>query len=73
MSEEKITVTSSEERRFSPPKSFVDKAFVKSHDERMKIWKESVENSDAFWLKAAKELQPSLILSDIMIIVLSQI
>ncbi|MFW9981807.1 MAG: acetate--CoA ligase [Candidatus Thorarchaeota archaeon] len=57
MSEEKkITVYSQEERRFNPPKSFIDKAYVKSHDERMKIWKESVENPDEFWLKAAKEL-----------------
>ena len=57
MSEEKkITVYSQEERRFDPPQSFIDKAYVKSQDERMKIWKESVENTDAFWLKAAKEL-----------------
>jgi len=56
LSEEKITVTSQEERRFPPPQSFIDKAYIKSHDERMKIWKESVENSDAFWIKAAKEL-----------------
>ncbi|MFW9962584.1 MAG: acetate--CoA ligase [Candidatus Sifarchaeia archaeon] len=57
MSEEKkITVYSQEERRFEPPKSFVEKAYVKSHDERMKIWKGSVENPDEFWLKAAKEL-----------------
>ncbi|MHA2057511.1 MAG: acetate--CoA ligase [Candidatus Thorarchaeota archaeon] len=57
MSEEKkISVYSQEERRFDPPKSFVDKAYVKSQDERMKIWKESVENPDEFWLKAAKEL-----------------
>ena len=57
MSEEKkITVYSQEERRFNPPKSFVDKAYVKSQDERMKIWKESVENPDEFWLKATKEL-----------------
>ncbi|MBD3405425.1 MAG: acetate--CoA ligase [Candidatus Lokiarchaeota archaeon] len=54
--EKKITVTSQEERRFPPPKSFVDKAYIKSHEERMKIWKESVENPDDFWLKAAKEL-----------------
>jgi len=53
--EKKITVYSQEERRFDPPKSFIDKAYVKSHDERMKIWKESVENPDGFWLKAAKE------------------
>ena len=57
MSEEKkITVYSQEERRFKPPKSFIDKAYVKSHEERMKIWKESVEKPDQFWLKAAKEL-----------------
>ncbi len=57
MSEEKkITVYSQEERRFNPPKNFVDKAYVKSHEERMKIWKESVEKPDQFWLKAAKEL-----------------
>jgi acetyl-CoA synthetase len=54
--EKKITVYSQEERRFSPPKSFVDKAYVKSQDERMKLWKESVENPDEFWLKATKEL-----------------
>jgi acetyl-CoA synthetase len=54
--EKKISVYSQEERRFDPPKSFVDKAYVKSQDERMKIWKESVENPDEFWLKAAKEL-----------------
>ncbi|MHA1862500.1 MAG: acetate--CoA ligase [Candidatus Thorarchaeota archaeon] len=57
MSEDKkIKVYSQEERRFDPPQSFIDKAYVKSHDERMKIWKESVENTDAFWLKTAKEL-----------------
>jgi acetyl-CoA synthetase len=54
--DKKITVYSHEERRFDPPQSFVDKAFVKSQDERKKIWKESVENPDEFWLKAAKEL-----------------
>ncbi|MFX1605717.1 MAG: acetate--CoA ligase [Promethearchaeota archaeon] len=57
MSEEKkITVYSQEERRFDPPKSFVDKAYVKSQEDRMKIWEDSVENPDEFWLKAAKEL-----------------
>ncbi len=54
--EKKITVTSQEERRFSPPKSFVDKAYIKSHEERMKLWKESIENPDNFWLKIAKDL-----------------
>jgi acetyl-CoA synthetase len=51
--EKKITVTSQEERRFDPPKSFIDKAYVKSHDDRMKLWKESIENPDDFWLKLA--------------------
>ena len=54
--EKKITVTSQEERRFAPPQSFVDKAYIKSHDDRMKLWKESVENPDEFWLKIAKEM-----------------
>ncbi|UCH03611.1 MAG: acetate--CoA ligase [Candidatus Thorarchaeota archaeon] len=54
--EKKITVTSQEERRFAPPQSFVDKAYIKSQDERMKLWKESVENPDEFWLKVAKEM-----------------
>ncbi|MHA2373752.1 MAG: AMP-binding protein [Candidatus Thorarchaeota archaeon] len=49
----KITVKSQEDRRFPPPKSFVEKAFVKGHDERMKIWRESVENPDKFWLDIA--------------------
>ncbi len=54
--EKKITVTSQEERRFAPPKSFVEKAYIKSHDERMKLWKESIKNPDEFWLKIANEL-----------------
>ncbi|MFX1604085.1 MAG: AMP-binding protein, partial [Promethearchaeota archaeon] len=54
--EKKITVTSQEERRFAPPQSFVEKAYIKSHEERMKLWKESVENPDEFWLKIAKEM-----------------
>jgi len=56
MSEDKITVVSGEERRFPPPKSFVKKAYIKSHEERMKLWKESIEKPDEFWLKIAKEL-----------------
>jgi acetyl-CoA synthetase len=54
--EKKITVTSQEERRFAPPKSFVEKAYIKSHDERMKLWKESIKNPDEFWLKIAKDM-----------------
>ncbi len=51
--EKKITVLEAESRRFPPPKSFVDKAFVKSHDERMEMWKKSVADPDKFWLDVA--------------------
>jgi acetyl-CoA synthetase len=54
--EKKITVTSQEERRFAPPESFVKKAYIKSHEERMKLWKESIKNPDEFWLKIAKDM-----------------
>ncbi|RLI49394.1 MAG: acetyl-coenzyme A synthetase, partial [Candidatus Thorarchaeota archaeon] len=53
--EKKITVTTTEERRFPPPKSFVEKAYIKSHEERMKLWKESIENPGKFWLEIAKK------------------
>ncbi|MHA1654833.1 MAG: acetate--CoA ligase [Candidatus Thorarchaeota archaeon] len=53
--EKKITVTTTEERRFPPPKSFVEKAYIKSHEERMKLWKESIENPSKFWLEIAKK------------------
>ncbi|MHA1768681.1 MAG: acetate--CoA ligase [Candidatus Thorarchaeota archaeon] len=54
--EKKITVTSQEERRFPPPQSFIDKAYIKSHEERMKMWEESIKDPDGFWLKITKDL-----------------
>jgi acetyl-CoA synthetase len=51
--EKKITVTSTEDRLFDPPKSFSDKAYVPSQDKRMKLWKDSVDNPDKFWLDIA--------------------
>ncbi|UCE09119.1 MAG: acetate--CoA ligase [Candidatus Thorarchaeota archaeon] len=56
LSEEKITVTSTEGRKFDPPQSFIDKAYVKSAEEQRKLWRGSLDNSDEFWLKTAKEL-----------------
>ncbi|MGY5862400.1 MAG: acetate--CoA ligase [Candidatus Thorarchaeota archaeon] len=56
MSEKKITVTSTEARKFDPPKGFADKAYVKSHEDRMKLWKKSIDNPDDFWLGVTKEL-----------------
>ncbi len=56
MSEKKITVTSTEARKFDPPKGFADKAYVKSHDDRTKLWKKSIDNPDDFWLDVTKKL-----------------
>ncbi len=56
MSEKKITVTSTEDRLFDPPKSFVGKAYIKSADERKKLWTKSIEDPDGFWLDVAKKL-----------------
>ncbi|MFO7835141.1 MAG: acetate--CoA ligase [Candidatus Thorarchaeota archaeon] len=57
MSEEKkIQVVMDEDRRFTPPDSFRKKAYINSHEERMKLWKESLENTDEFWLDIAKDL-----------------
>ena len=51
--EKKITVLEAEARHFPPPQSFIDKAYIKSHDERMKMWKKSIEDPDGFWLDIA--------------------
>lgn len=56
MDEKKIQVIMDEDRRFSPPDSFRDKAYIQSHEERMKLWEESLENPDEFWLEIAKDL-----------------
>ena len=56
MSEKKITVTSTEARKFDPPKGFADKAYIKSHEDRIKLWKKSIDNPDDFWLDVTKEL-----------------
>lgn len=37
------------------PESFRKKAYIKSRDEYEKMWKESVQNPDAFWGKIADE------------------
>ena len=45
-----------ETRTFPPPKEFVDQARIRSREEYEKMWKESIENPDRFWGKAASEL-----------------
>jgi len=56
LSEKKITVTSTEARKFDPPKGFADKAYIKSHDDRTKLWKKSIDDPDGFWLDVTKKL-----------------
>ncbi len=47
----------SEETKLYPPsKEFVDQAYVKSRDEYEKMWKQSIEDPEAFWGNVAKEL-----------------
>ncbi|MFA5794209.1 MAG: acetate--CoA ligase [Candidatus Brocadiia bacterium] len=45
-----------EKRKFEPPKSVSDKAFIKSMAEYQKMYKESIEDVDGFWSKQASEL-----------------
>jgi acetyl-CoA synthetase len=45
-----------ENNKYYPPKEFVDQAYVKNRAEYEKMWKQSVEDPEAFWGNAAKEL-----------------
>lgn len=45
-----------ESRVFPPPKNMVEKAWIKSLDEYKKMWEESVQNPDGFWLEQARTL-----------------
>ena len=45
-----------ETRKFPPPKGFVDQAYIKSREEYLRMWKESIENPDKFWGDVASEL-----------------
>jgi acetyl-CoA synthetase len=57
MPEEKtITSISQEHRKISPPKSFSEKAYIKSEEEYKKISAESIKDPPAFWAKKAEEL-----------------
>ena len=57
MSEEKtIQSMSQEHRKIEPPKSFSEKAYVKSEEEYREIYKKSIADPEAFWAEKAKEL-----------------
>ncbi len=45
-----------ETKKYFPSKEFVDQAYVKSRDEYEKMWKQSVEDPEAFWGNIAKDL-----------------
>ena len=47
---------SQENRKIEPPKSFTEKAYVKSEAEYKKIYAESIEDPEKFWAEKAGEL-----------------
>ena len=49
-------VKAEETKKFPPSKAFVDQAYIKSREEYEKMWKQSIEDPEAFWGKEAKEL-----------------
>jgi acetyl-CoA synthetase len=58
MGNEKKAITSlmTEDRKFAPPKSLSASAHIKSFDQYQKMWQESINNPDKFWLDQAKTL-----------------
>jgi len=42
-----------ENRKFSPPETLKNRAWVKNFDEYKKMWEESINNPDEFWTKIA--------------------
>lgn len=51
-----ITSMMAETRKFSPPEEFVRQAYIKSREEYESLWKQSIEDPETFWGKAASEL-----------------
>ncbi|MBV8894739.1 MAG: acetate--CoA ligase, partial [Acidobacteria bacterium] len=45
-----------EQRKFAPPGEFSQRAYIKSLEEYERIYKESIEDPDKFWARAAREL-----------------
>jgi acetyl-CoA synthetase len=45
-----------EQRKFAPSAEFVSKAHIKSREEYDAMWKQSIEDPQAFWTKYANEL-----------------
>src|SRR5438552_5168640 len=51
-----ISSTLQEHRVFPPPKSFSERAHIKSMDEYRRMYRESIDNPDQFWGAIASEL-----------------
>jgi len=56
MSEKGIESIMDEKRKFPPPPEFSKKAHIKSMDEYEKIYRESIEDPQAFWANKAEKL-----------------
>jgi acetyl-CoA synthetase len=52
---ESISVLMSEQRTFPPPKEISERAHIKSLDEYEKMYKRSVEDTEAFWADIAEQ------------------
>jgi acetyl-CoA synthetase len=51
-----ISSLMTENRKFPPPDSVKKTAYVKSFDEYQKMWEQSINDPDGFWLKQAETL-----------------
>ena len=56
VNEETIQSMSHEKRKFTPPKEFSKKAYIKSGAEYNKIYNESIKNPEKFWAEKAGQL-----------------
>jgi acetyl-CoA synthetase len=51
-----ISSLMTETRKFPPPESVTKTAYVKSFEEYQKLWEQSINHPDAFWLKQSEML-----------------
>jgi acetyl-CoA synthetase len=56
MAEQNIQSTQQENRLFPPPADFAANAHIKSRTEYDRLYRESIDNPEAFWGRAAEEL-----------------
>src|SRR5688500_13017243 len=56
MSEQNISSTMQENRLFPPPPAFAAKAHIKTREEYDRMYRESIDDPEAFWGRAAEPL-----------------